>query len=358
MAFDLDTARATARISAGFTYAALARRLHERGFALRNLGSLRAVGVDAACATAPHGSGDAVGNLATAVSALEMVPANGDVVMMSREADGDEFSGAVVALGSLGVVTSLSLDLVPAFEVRQHVYDDLQREQVDDHLAAIFSAAYSVSLFTDWRGHRVTQAWLKHRVADGGPAWAEQRWHGGRLADGPRHPVPGMSPVHATRQLGAPGPWHERLPHFLADFTPSPGSELQSEYLLPRELARDAIRAIDQVRDMVAPVVQISEIRTVAADDLWMSPSYRRDTVGIHFTWIDDLRAVGPAIAAVEGQLAPFRPRPHWGKLFSISPQVVRGLYPRLSDFQRLVSRYDPAGKFRNDFLDPYIAAT
>jgi alditol oxidase len=164
-----------------------------------------------------------------------------------------------------------------------------------------------------------------------------------------------MPPAYTTPQLGIPGPWHERLPHFLPEFTPSAGSELQSEYLLPRERARDAIRSIDGVSDRVAALVQISEIRTVAADDLWLSPSYQRDTVAIHFTWTDDVRAVAAVLPVVESQLEPFRARPHWGKLFTMSPEVVAGLYDRLPDFQRLVRRFDPAGKFGGAFTDTYI---
>ncbi|HUJ07029.1 MAG TPA: FAD-binding protein [Streptosporangiaceae bacterium] len=358
---ELDSGRLRVRVSAGLTYAELAGYLHGHGLALANLASLPHISVAGACATGTHGSGDAVGSLATAVSALDLVTADGDVVTMTRSADGDEFAGAVVALGSLGIVVSLTLDVQPAFEIRQYVYENLPREQVDGQLAEVFAAGYSVSLFTRWRGPWIRQAWLKLLA---GPARDAARdsaqpavWYGGRLAAGQRHPVPGVPADSTTEQLGVAGPWHERLPHFRPEHVPSVGSELQSEYLLPRRSAADAMLAVDQIAAAVAPLVQISEIRTVAADGLWLSPCYGRDTVGIHFTWVADARAVAEVLPLVEAELAPWGARPHWGKLFSTSPEVISGLYPRLPDFRRLMSRFDPVGKFRNDFVDASISA-
>ena len=364
---EVDSGLATVTVSAGLRYGELAGRLDEAGWALRNLGSLPHISIAGACATGTHGSGDANGNLATAVSALEMVTADGDIVALSRDRDGGEFAGTVVALGALGIVTSLTLDLVPAFRLRQYVYEGLPGDQRDEHLADILASGYSVSLFTRWRGTRVSQVWVKRlaheddsrAAAERGSAAAEpSRWLGATLADGPRHPVPGMPAGYTTPQLGVAGPWHERLPHFRLEFTPSNGEELQSEYLVPRDRAVEALAAIDGIRDQVAPVLQISEIRSVAADNLWLSPSYLRPTVALHFTWIKDPAAVLPVLAALEDRLAPLRARPHWGKLFSVSPATVRGLYERLPDFERLRGRYDPAGKFGNEFVDAYVPAS
>jgi alditol oxidase len=355
---EIDAGRATVTVSAGLRYGELAGPLNEAGWALRNLGSLPHISIAGACATGTHGSGDGNGNLATAVSAVQMVTADGDVVTVSREDDRERFGGLVVALGTLGIVTSLTLDLVPAFRVRQYVYEGLPRDQLDEHLADIFASAYSVSLFTGWRGGKINQVWRKCLAGAGdSPGPAPSRWLGAAPADGPRHPVPGMPAAYCTQQLGVPGPWHERLPHFRLEFTPSSGEELQSEYLVPREHAVEALAAIDRIRDRVAPVLQISEIRTVAADDLWLSPSYQRPSMAIHFTWIKDTSAVRPVLAAIEDQLAPLRARPHWGKLFTVSPAVVRGLYERLPDFQRLRGHYDPAGKFGNELVDSYVPA-
>jgi xylitol oxidase len=286
--------------------------------------------------------------MATAVAEIEIVTAQGDLVRIDR--DSPEFSGSVVALGALGIAVSISLDIERAYYVCQHVYDDLPLAALKDHFAEVFAGGSSVSLFTTWRSQRINQMWVKERVAEPGLPPPPRERFGARLADGPRHPVPGYSPAHCTQQLGIPGPWHQRLPHFRQDFTPGAGRELQSELLLPRALAVPAIQALDQISDEMEPVLQVSEIRTVAADDLWLSPSYGRDTVSIHFTWIDDVRTVMPVIEKVQDRLKPFEPRPHWGKLFT-----VPGHYERLPDFRELARRYDPGGKFRNDFLERYV---
>jgi xylitol oxidase len=247
------------------------------------------------------------------------------------------------------------LDLQPAYDMQQYVYDNLPAEELAAHFDEVFATGYSVSAFTDWSGPVINQVWLKRRV-DRPDGWtAESRWLGASLADGPRHPVPGMPAVNCTEQLGVPGPWNERLPTFRLEFTPSSGDELQSEYVLPREHAVSALDALDRLSHQIAPVLQIAEVRTIASDELWMSSSYRRESVGLHFTWIDDVNRVTPVVTALEAAIAPFEARPHWGKLFCTSSEVVRGLYERLPDFQRLVGHYDPAGKFRNEFLDQYL---
>jgi alditol oxidase len=352
---DIDPATASVTVGAGVKYGDLAQRLHAAGWALPNLGSLPHISVAGACATGTHGSGDRNGNLATAVRALDLVTADGGLLTLRRDADRDRFPGVVVGLGAFGVVTTLTLDLVPDFEVSQYVYENLPAGQLTGHFDEIFSAAYSVSVFTSWQGTDHNQVWLKHRAGDPGAPAPGRPWHGARPAAGPRHPVPGMPATQATQQGGVPGPWHERLPHFRLGFTPSSGTELQSEYLLPRDAAAAAFTAMAGLGDLLAPVLQISEIRTVAADDAWMSPSYGRDTVAIHFTWILDADAVRPVVAAIEAQLTPLGARPHWGKVFSVPPQTVRALYPRWADFRALAGSLDPAGKFRNAFTDTYF---
>jgi xylitol oxidase len=346
--FEVDTEARTVKVAASLRYAEVGRRLHERGYALHNLASLPHISVAGSIATATHGSGDANGNLATAVAALEMVTADGDLVTLARGQDG--FDGAVAGLGALGVVVSVTLDLLPTYEIRQYVYEDLPFDVLDEHFDDLLSSAYSVSLFTGWRGPLVDQVWIK---TEGGPIEAD--WFTARPADGPRHPVPGISAAPCTEQLGVPGPWHERLPHFRPDFTPSSGVELQTEYLVPRRHAVEALRAVAAVREKVAPVLQISEIRTIAADELWMSSAYGRDSVAIHFTWVKDMPAVLPVVGLLDERLAPYEARPHWGKLFGTAPEALRALYPRLADFQNLVREYDPRGTFTNAYLERHL---
>jgi alditol oxidase len=354
---ETDTGRGAVLVSAGLRYSDITGPLRDAGLALPNLASLPHICVAGACATSSHGSGNGNGSLATAVSEMEMITAGGDLVTVRREDQGSQFDATVVALGALGVVTRLTLDTVPSFEVRQYVYEDLPLRQVAEHLAEITASAYSVSLFTGWRSPQVFQAWLKCRAdAPDCPA-PEPRWMGGSLAGGPRHPIPGQPAGNCTQQLGVAGPWDQRLPHFRPDFTPSTGAELQSEYLVPREHATGALLALTQISGRLAPVVQISEIRTVAADQLWLSPGYRRASTAFHFTWVSDPAAVTQAVALVEEQLEPFGARPHWGKLFGISAAELAGRYPRLADFRQLMTSYDPAGKFRNEFLDQHLLA-
>ena len=352
---DIDVDQRVVRVGAGVRYGDLATHLDSAGYALHNLGSLPHISVGGACATATHGSGDGNGNLATAVAAFQLVTADGDLVELSRATDGDLFAGAVVGLGALGVVTSVTLDIRPSFEMRQYVYEDLPRERLERHWDEIFASGYSVSLFTDWTAPRINQVWVKrnNEATDG---WVpHETWLDARLAEAPRHPVPGMPTGYCTEQLGVPGPWHMRLPHFRPEFTPSSGQELQSEFLVPRHQAIEALHELDHIADRIAAVLQISEIRTVAPDDLWLSPSYGRHSAAIHFTWVDDAAAVMPVIDAVEEHLAPFAARPHWGKLFRGDPNAIADQYDRLTDFRRLVERYDPLGKFRNDLLDRYL---
>lgn len=353
----IDAERSTVTVGGGVRYGELAPPLHQAGYALHNLGSLPHICIAGATATGTHGSGVINGNLATAVRALELVTASGDVVRLER---GDrDFAGAVVALGTLGIVTSVTLAIEPTFAVAQYVYDNLSLAEFTAHLDATVTAAYSVSLFTDWRGPLMNQVWMKHRI-DASTPWqvgSAARWLDAPVADGPRHPVPGVDPAACTEQGGVPGPWHERLPHFRLDFTPSSGDELQSEYFVPREAAAAAVMAISSIADVIAPALQICELRTIAADDLWLSPAYGRDSFALHFTWISDMAAVIPALTAIEERLALFDARPHWGKVFTLSPDVVRTRYERLPDFSELTARFDPTGKFRNAFVDRFVPA-
>ncbi|MFF4210427.1 D-arabinono-1,4-lactone oxidase [Streptomyces sp. NPDC001796] len=339
---DVDTAARTVRVGGGVRYAELARVVHEHGLALHNMASLPHISVAGSVATGTHGSGVANGSLASAVREVELVTADGSTLRISRGEP--RFDGAVTSLGALGVVTALTLDLEPSYEVEQHVFTELALEGLDYETVA--ATAYSVSLFTDWRAPGFRQVWLKRRTDQPLPdfPWAAP-------ATEAMHPVPGMPAVNCTEQFGVPGPWHERLPHFRADFTPSSGAELQSEYLLPRPYAPAALHALDAIRAAVAPVLQTCEVRTVAADAQWLSPAYGRDTVALHFTWIEDTAAVLPVVRRVEEALDGLEARPHWGKIFTVPPQVLRERYPRLDDFTALAAELDPAGKFRNAFV-------
>jgi len=346
----IDVQDMTVTVSGGTRYGTLAAELQRRGFALHNLASLPHISVAGAVATATHGSGDGNGNLATAVAALELVTADGTVVT-ARRGDAD-FAGMVVGLGALGIVSRLTLDIEPSFEIAQSVFEGLDWEQVLASFDDVTSSAYSVSLFTDWSGGTVGQAWLKNRTDQAALPAGLPEFFAGTPASQARHPLPGVSGSNCTQQLGVPGPWSDRLAHFRMEFTPSKGDELQSEYLIPREHAVAAIRTMRRLSGVVTPLLLVGEIRTIAADDLWLSPNYGRDGIGLHFTWRQDEPTVAALLPLLEAELAPFAARPHWGKLFNARAAGLAPLYPRFADFTALAGRLDPAGKFRNAFLD------
>ena len=346
---EISEDRRTVRVDGGIRYGDLVGQLHEAGVALHNTASLPHISVAGAITTATHGSGERNQNLAATVAAIELVRADGELVTLRRGEPG--FAGSVVGLGALGVITSLTLDLVPAFDIRQYVYDDLTRDSLGTNLDAVLGAGYSVSLFTNWASTTINHAWFKR--LDEMPAGP---FFGATPADGKRGPIPGMDPTNATDQGGVPGPWHARLPHFKLEFTPSSGAELQSEYMVARSDALAAIDAVARVREKISPVLQVNEIRTVAADDLWLSMNYQQDSLALHFTWIADTEAVLPAVRALEESLADLSPRPHWGKVFTMPTATIRTRYDRFADFTELAKSYDPTGKFRNAWLDDLLS--
>ncbi|CAA9469305.1 MAG: xylitol oxidase() [uncultured Rubrobacteraceae bacterium] len=342
-----DRAAGTVSFNAGLKYGELVDALGAEGLALHNLASLPHISVAGAVATATHGSGDANGNLATAVAGLELVTSDGEIVVSSRGEP--DFDGLVVGLGALGAVTRITLDVEPAYEVRQRVFEGLGWEALFENFDGITSCGYSVSVFTRWN-EDVDQVWVKSRVTDE-PEVVRDDLFGAVAAEVDRHPILGLDAASCTPQLGRPGLWSDRLPHFRMGFTPSSGEELQSEFLVPRRHAVEAIGAVRGLAQKIRPVLQVSEIRSVAADRLWMSTSYGGESVCIHFTWKPEPEAVGEVLVELEAALAPFGARPHWGKVFDAGAAEITPLYERLPDFVRLAERLDGRGAFRNSWL-------
>lgn len=348
---EIDADLGTVTVGAGLRYGHLAERLEREGFALHTMASLPHISVGGATATATHGSGDRNGNLPTAVTGVELVTSDGE---MLRIAKGDaEFPGMVVHLGGLGVVTRLTLRVEPSYRVRQRVYERLAWDVALERFDEIMTSATSVSLFTDY-GETVNQVWLKQRVT-GEMDEAPSTFHGARAATRRRHPIDALTGEACTEQMNTSGPWHERLPHFRMDFTPSAGAEIQSEYLVAREHAVSAVDAVRKLGPQIAPHLMVAEIRTVAADDLWMSTTYGRDSICLHFTWKLSPDAVASVLPSLEAALAPFEPRPHWGKVFVAPAVELAPRYERLDDFRALAERLDPRGAFRNAFLDRHV---
>ena len=353
VAIDAEQARVT--VEGGIRYGALAERLHREGWALANLASLPHISVAGAVATATHGSGSAIGNLATSVASMDIVTARGDLVTLSRDKDGDIFNGAVVSLGALGVVVGLTLDVEPDYLVRQEVFTDLPYDVLEADFDGVFDAGSSVSVFTNWRGDSAQSVWIKDRVTDRPLAAGRSTFLGAAAAAGKMHPLPDGHPDDCTEQLGVPGPWHERLPHFRMGFAPSHGAEIQAEYFVPREHASKVISTMRRHGERLAAVLLVSEVRTIAADNLWLSPCAQGPMVAVHFTFRRDPKGVLSVLPAIETDLGALGAVPHWGKVTTMSPAAVRSRMPRLADFRQLALSLDPNGKFRNAFVTRYI---
>lgn len=346
----LDKEKQTITVEAGIKYGDLCKYLDENGFALHNLASLPHISVAGACATATHGSGIKNGNLATQVVALEFVNGKGEIVNLSKEKDGEEFGMAVVNVGVLGIVTKMTLAIQPTFKMKQVVYQNLPMAELEKNFEAIMSAGYSVSLFTDWTKKNISEVWIKSKADDMKEIAPE--FYGAKLQTKNLHPIEALDPVNCTDQMGVEGPWYERMPHFKMGFTPSSGKELQSEFFIAFDNAYEGLMAIEKLNEKVSPHLFITEVRAIAGDDLPMSPMYKKTCVAFHFTWKQETEEVLKVLPLVEEALAPFNPRPHWGKIFTLKPSVLQARIEKLNDFKVLMTKHDPEGKFRNEFID------
>jgi len=348
---ELNEQAHTVTVGAGVRYGTLAPVIDAKGFAVHNLASLPHITVAGAIATATHGSGVRNGNLATAARALEIVTADGEVITLSRDRDGENFLGAVVSLGALGMVTKVTLEVRPRFDMTQIVYRNLSMDQLEQNFETIMGSGYSVSLFTNWQNHNINQVWIKRRVSSRKHHEIAAEFYGAKRATENMHPIDGHSAINCTEQMGVPGPWYERMPHFKMNFTPSSGAELQTEYFVPRNRAYEAVRAVESLHEKISPHLFITELRSIAADDLWISMAYKRDSLAIHFTWKPETEAVIALLPQIEAKLAPFDARPHWGKLFTIPSKTLASRYEKFADYKTLLGHYDAKGKFRNEFI-------
>ncbi|SDD94714.1 xylitol oxidase [Pricia antarctica] len=350
----IDEDAKTVTIESGIRYGELAPQLQEKGYALHNLASLPHISVAGACATATHGSGVTNGNLPSAVTTIELVTADGQIVELNREQP--DFYGAVVGLGALGIIARMTLDIEKTYNVRQDLFQNLPVAELQEHFDEIMSSGYSVSLFTDYQNDTVSQVWVKSRtdrkLKDFGS------FYGASAATKKLHPITAMPAENCTDQMGVEGPWYERLPHFKMGFTPSSGKELQSEYFVAKENAAEAYMALVGIKDVIFPQLMISEVRSIAADDYWMSPCYKRDCVTFHFTWKQNWPQVRKILGRIEETLSPFGVLPHWGKMFTLEPATLYSRHKKMDDFVLLAKKYDPKGKFRNSFLDLNVYRT
>ncbi|HTL39841.1 MAG TPA: FAD-binding protein [Pseudolysinimonas sp.] len=342
----LDESARTVTVGGGTRYGVLAAWLEERGWALHNMGSLPHISVAGATATGTHGSGVTLGNLSTAVRALEFVAADGELRTVTA-ADPD-FAGYVVHLGAIGIVTRLTLAIEPSYQVRQDIYAGLPWEELLGDLEGVMSSGYSVGVFTHWTTPVVETVLRKTRLGLGTDPDLPARWRGAEAAE--RLTI--IDTDGWTDAGGVAGPWLLRLPHFRLDRTPSAGDEIQSEYFVDRRQGADALRAVRELGARIDPHLILSELRSMAADDLWLSGAEGRETLAIHFTWKPHPDAVAGLLPDIERALAPFAARPHWGKWHRFDAERIDAVFPRAADARNLFERVDPEGVFRSRHLE------
>lgn len=343
----LDEGARTVTVGAGTRYGDVATWLESQGWALHNMGSLPHISVGGAVATGTHGSGVTNGCLSAAVAGLEYVDAAGTLVTARRGEPG--FEGLVVGLGAYGIVVRITLDIQPTYLVRQDVYRDLPWETLLRDLPAVMSSGYSVSAFTMWAEETVQQVWRKTRIGAGEtPA---ESWLGARFERPEESGLVDVPPDNLTIKGGVEGAWLDRLPHFRLESTPSNGDEIQTEYFVALEDGADALRAVRELGEDIVPHLLVTELRTVAADRLWLSGAYARDTLAIHFTWRNSPADVAALTPRIEAALEPFGARPHWGKVHTMTADAVAAVTPRLADARAQFESLDPAGRFTNAHL-------
>ena len=346
---EIDSSKMLVRVPAGVRYGEVAPKLHANGFALRNMGSLPHITVVGATSTGTHGSGVGNKNLSGSIAEIELITATGDAITL----DQSELPAARVALGSIGIIHHLTLDIVPTYDVAQTVYFDLPFVQLISNLDAILSAGDSVSVLSMWGDEFVDQVWVKSKIGTN-PVLTQNEWFGAKLATRKSNPIREADSAAATEQFGLPGPWFERLPHFKLDFTPSFGEELQTEYFIDRKDAPAALHAIYKIREELSELIMVCEMRTVAQDENWLSEAYGRETFVFHFTWRPNIPAVEKLLLKIEASLEPFKARPHWGKVFTNNAFDFSSLYPKFNSFLTYRGTYDPSRKFVNKLLETW----
>lgn len=346
---EIDSSKMLVRVPAGVRYGEVAPKLHANGFALRNMGSLPHITVVGATSTGTHGSGVGNKNLSGSIAEIELITATGDAITL----DQSELPAARVALGSIGIIHHLTLDIVPTYDVAQTVYFDLPFVQLISNLDAILSAGYSVSVLSMWGDEFVDQVWVKSKIGTN-PVLTQNEWFGAKLATRKSNPIREADSAAATEQFGLPGPWFERLPHFKLDFTPSFGEELQTEYFIDRKDAPAALHAIYKIREELSELIMVCEMRTVAQDENWLSEAYGRETFVFHFTWRPNIPAVEKLLLKIEASLESFKARPHWGKVFTNNAFDFSSLYPKFNSFLTYRGTYDPSRKFVNKLLETW----
>lgn len=343
---ELDSDRSVVRFGAAMRFGELALFLEQNGFALRNMGSLPHISVAGAAATGTHGSGDKNQILSSSLTSFSYLNHEGELIKVEKQ--DPLFEAFRLGLGAYGIWVEAELSIVPSFQIRQDIFLEIPWSYFLEDPSRLTSAGYSVSLFGKWGTSTISQTWVKSEVEDpraGVPiaAIAPEQNSKRELADGVGD--------NLTEQGGKPGPWLHRLPHFRLDASPSAGNEIQTEYFFTRDKIAHAIEAVHSVAGKINPVLIISEIRSIAQDDAWLSPMRRGDSIALHFTWKNEPELVDIAVQELEKVLAPMEPIPHWGKVHHFTQSDLERAHPMLSKAREQFENADPSGKFSSDYL-------
>lgn len=278
---------------------------------------------------------------------MQLISPDGDLIDVDRSHP--DFDGMVIALGALGPVVRITLDIEPSYQVQQDGYANLSWDAIVGHFDQVSNAGYSVSVMTMWAEPSARQVWVKTRLGDDHPRT--------NLADLGATPIPVADLGHGANMnpFGSPGPWSRRLPHFRLDSTPSRGHEIQVEWMVPRSAFPGVALSLREHGDLIDSMLVITELRTVAGDDQWLSPTQGQDVVGVHFTCNPDTDRVLSVLHVIEPILLAAGGRPHWGKFFLASAAELAPRYPQLDRWLRLRDRFDPGHKFGNAFIADHL---
>jgi FAD-linked oxidoreductase len=374
-----DTRTGLVTVRSGTTLRALNAALAEFGLALANLGDIDAQTIAGALATGTHGTGARLGGLATQIEALDLVLADGSLVSCSASARPDLFAATRVGLGALGVVTAVTLRCVPSFTLAADERP-MPVEQVIEEFGALAAANDHFEFYWFPYGR---QALVKrnNRVPSGGPAAVPAGRAAGRAAvpaGRAAAPMPGWrrfwefevmenAAFGTLCRLGRAAPRLVPALNRLSSaalsarsytdasyrvfVTPRRVHFVESEYAVPREslpgVLAELRRAVPRLAD---PVMFPVEVRVAAADDIWLSTAYGRDSayIAVHQYAGLPYRAYFDLFESV---VAPVAGRPHWGKLHSLDAGRLGPLYPRFEDFRRVRAEVDPEARFGNAYL-------
>lgn len=339
---DHDTMTAT--VPAGWSYSKIVAELEAQGVALPNLASLPHVSIAGATATGTHGSGDTNQVMAACMSGIELVDGEGE--LRTIDSGHPDLKALSVGLGAFGIFTTLTVDVEPSYLVQGAYFRETSWQNLLDNLDDVMASAYSVNLHAAYSDTNVRGIWSKYRLEGSEPLDLPDELFGMTRVEGQL--TPGKNTI-----INEPGPWSERLAHFTPESAPSAeGDELQTEYFVDRKHGAAAINALRKMGADLDPHLHGTEIRTVASDDLWLSPCYRRETLSLGMTWRKHEPEVRALLPRMEEALAPFEARPHWAKLFAYDRSALLDQFEHLDATLTLAESYDPNGTFNNPYLE------